>query len=344
LSRDRIEKNHTALRPLCSGRSFAWEIKSMSEFVSFPLETYRDYAVDAFKDFAPKADFTLSNAKALMWFTQLAYEYLPDQPAKIAAMQTAWGFTRIEAFESKKRWRYHTHGLIGERPDAVMLAFCGTDPPVFETVLTDLRIWRTPQKVHSGFAEAAAAPEITAKVKEAIEASRSSGRPFLIAGHSLGASIASLAALQALDEKHAPLAVYTYGMPRTGGAKFEARYRPLAETTYRLVNGADLVPTVPPSIILYRHVGKLLWCRTGEEFDAAGLGPAGEANRPKFPQSFVKTVLKGLSCFARLKVACAPRGPGPKGRLFKYLPHNIRVHLQDQYLNALGVKIDFEKT
>lgn len=316
----------------------------MSDFVSFPLETYQDYAIDAFKDFAPKAGFTLPNAKALMWFTQLAYEYQREQPAKIAAMKTAWKFDRIEAFESKKRWRYHTHGVIGERHDAVLLAFCGTDPPVFETVLTDLRLWRTRQNVHSGFAEAAEAPEVKAKVKEAIEASRSSGRPLLIAGHSLGASIASLAALQALDEKHAPLAVYTYGMPRTGGAKFAARYQPLAETTYRLVNGVDVVPTVPPSIILYRHVGRLLRCRIGEEFDPASLRPAGEANSPKFLQSFFWTIVKGLSCFARFRLSCAPLGPGPKGKWFKYLPHNFRVHLQDQYLNALGAKIDFEKT
>jgi triacylglycerol lipase len=316
----------------------------MSILVSFPIETYEEHGAGAFKGFAPKAEFTIENARALMWFTQLAYEYDADKPTKIAAMQALWQFDRITPFEAKRGGEYDTHGIIGERSDAVLLAFCGTDPLVVETVVTDARAKLNPQDIHEGFAEAAAAEDVTKNVTQAIDASRQTDRPLIIAGHSLGAAIASLAALHALEEKkHPPLAVYTYGMPRTGGATFKARYdKPLGNATYRLVNGPDVVPTVPLPVAGYRHVGRLLWCGTNKRFDRAGLLQTMESNKPKLPQSLLKTAAKGFSCLMKCKLCCSPQGPGPLGRLFKCLPLNIRVHLQDQYLNALGSDIHFD--
>ena len=52
-------------------------------------------------------------------------------------------------------------------------------------------------------------------------------------------------------------AVYTFGSPRTGGSKFKTDYAPLAERTFRLVDGDDIVAHVPPRLGgLFCHVGR----------------------------------------------------------------------------------------
>ena len=322
----------------------------MSVLVSFPIETFRKFGAAAFKDFAPAAPtFAIGNARALMWFVQLAYEIDADRDAKIALMKGLWGFSDITPFEAKQDHRYDTHGLIGVRDDAVLLAFCGTDPLVFDTILTDARFPLDDDDVHAGFAEAAAAPEVMDSVRKAIAATRQAGgpvRPLLIAGHSLGAAIASLAALQAAAvEKHPPAAVYTYGMPRTGGAIFKKRYEgtlddpaSLGNVTYRLVNGPDIVPTVPPSSIGYLHIGRLLWCGTNTPFDPDKLLVTTASDDPIFEPN-VLDIVKSMLSIIKLLI---PKGPGPVGPLFKLLPASIRDHLQDQYLDALGFAVEFE--
>jgi len=320
----------------------------MSILVSFPIETYQNFARDAFKGFAPAAkDFTIENARALMWFTQLAYEYNRKEEDKIRLVKNLWGINEITAFEAKKGLSYDTHGLIGIRDDAVLLAFCGTDPLVFDTVLTDARFPLTKEDVHHGFAEAAAAREVTEGLATAIAATRPPNgppRPLLIAGHSLGAAIAALVSLQAAEDRSSPplTGVYTYGMPRTGGATFKQRYEEaingqLGVTTYRLVNGPDIVPTVPPSLLHYRHVGRLLRCETDALFDPAKLLGTTTSDDPHFEPGILE-IVKGLASMIRL---ASPSGPNATGILFKALPASLRDHLQDQYLKALGFNIKF---
>jgi hypothetical protein len=83
-------------------------------------------------------------------------------------------------------------------------------------------------------------------------------------------------------------------MPRVGGADFAARY-PLAGATYRLVHGEDIVPSVPPSKLGFRHVGCLLRAPRGGVFEGAPLAAGGddppfaaslvEGSRPRYPRS-----------------------------------------------------------
>jgi triacylglycerol lipase len=315
----------------------------MSILVSFPLDSYRRYAAAAFDAFAPTANFTIENARALMWFAQLAYEYETDDQDKIADVRALWKFDRITPFESKKNElsaTYDSHGLIGEGRGAVLLAFAGTDPLIWETVATDLRTVPNPEDIHAGFAVATGA--VKDKIDQAVAISRQRQQPLLITGHSLGAAMAAIAAEMAYDAGHAPVAVYTYGMPRTGGKTFKARYdeKKLSGITYRLVNGPDIVPTVPPSFLGYLHVGRLLWCGTDRTFDPAGLLETTDSNEPGLGPSLLKTLRDGLVSIAKRRMS-SPEGPGPLGRLFKYLPLNVRDHLQDQYLRALGFDIVF---
>jgi predicted lipase len=69
-------------------------------------------------------------------------------------------------------------------------------------------------------------------------------------GHSLGAALATLAADRLPDVQ----GLYTFGSPRVGDKGFQAHFRVKA---YRLVNGKDIVPTVPGEGP-FRHVGELI--------------------------------------------------------------------------------------
>src|SRR5262245_1217779 len=111
----------------------------MSTFVELPPDQYN---TSAFEDFDPTfTGFKIGNARAMMWLSQLAYE--TGRRLTLDHVGPLWGFTSIVPFIKQKislTASFDTCGIIGERPDAVILAFAGTDPAVWETLATDLNI------------------------------------------------------------------------------------------------------------------------------------------------------------------------------------------------------------
>jgi triacylglycerol lipase len=306
----------------------------MSKLVQIPQS---EYDPDAFASFDPSKGFALGNARALMWLSQLAYEtYEPSQPEKIAAVAPAWQFETLVPFCHRKvgiRASYNTCGLLGECPAAVVIAFAGTDPAVWQTVITDFTL-RLGGDTHAGFQ--AAADAVRPEIDKAIALSRAAQKPLLMAGHSLGGAIAALAASRAADQGAAPAAVYGFGMPRVGNARFHAHYTAaLGERTFRLVHGIDIVPTVPPSILGFRHVGRMLDCASGGSFagDMMALSSP-EADDPLFTGGLQAAVSATFANLALGKIL-SPIGPGSAGTLFALLPQPIRDHLPDRYWTAL---------
>src|SRR5712671_3147535 len=114
----------------------------MSRLVQIPPEAYSPTAFDEFK---PAAGFSIGNARAMMWMSQLAYEAYQQGPS--ATIQTVgkdkWQFTSVAPFVKHQvsvKATYDTCGIIGDRPNAVVLAFAGTDPAVWETVIADVTL------------------------------------------------------------------------------------------------------------------------------------------------------------------------------------------------------------
>jgi len=310
----------------------------MTIFVELPPSSY-DKA--AFANFNPsKSDLDIGNARAMMWTSQLAYE--TGHPQTIDIVSPQWGFSSATPFGVKRvdvTASFDTSGLLAERPDAILLAFAGTDPGVWETLATDGNFRIDPQTdTRVGFQ--AALNAVQAQIAQAVALSRNGSKPLWITGHSLGAALAALAAEAAasLQNGVAPMAVYVFGMPRAGGATFQARYNnnaKLGPITYRFVHGLDVVASIPPSGIGYRHVGRMLACASGQEFDAASPLSALGTDDPQFSQQSADTV---RSTLARVLTGnfLSPAGPGILGFLYRFLPQPIRDHLQDGYYNALA--------
>jgi len=117
--------------------------------------------------------------------------------------------------------------------------------------LTNVRIapspWAGRGLVHKGFAEALNL--VWDKVAASINENVPSDCPLFIAGHSLGAALATLAA-----SLRQPRALYTFGSPRVGDEEFGATLSGVR--VFRVVNNRDAVTTVPPPLP-FHHVGEL---------------------------------------------------------------------------------------
>ena len=76
-----------------------------------------------------------------------------------------------------------------------------------------------------------------------------------ISGHSLGGALSNICALD--FAKHNPIH-YSFASPRTGNNGFALMFNNKVKTSYRVFNTSDVVPNLPPSIILdytYTHTG-----------------------------------------------------------------------------------------
>lgn len=255
----------------------------MSFLVEQPRDRFPENALDRL-DIAAN-DFKLENAQAMMWMSQLAYETAHE--GKVNDILNTWHMTRL-AFGTNDP----VTGLpaksacfvVAEGHGATIVCFSGTDPLKIEDWIKDFTLAPKPDVLHRGFETAIDAvwPTIEAAIKRRTE------RPLFFTGHSMGAALALLGAERALNETGiAPTAVYTFGSPRTGGLDFFNRYGKLGDRTFRLVHGDDIVATVPPSLNgNFRHVGRLLHCRSRGEF--GGLTPApSDQDRPDLDLGFL---------------------------------------------------------
>ncbi len=78
-----------------------------------------------------------------------------------------------------------------------------------------------------------------------------------IVGHSLGAALATLYALDnARTEKLTTPVLYTFASPMVGDPAFVAAFNQLDLASWRIVNAPDLVPQLPSAILGYAHVDR----------------------------------------------------------------------------------------
>ena len=85
--------------------------------------------------------------------------------------------------------------------------------------------------------------------------------PCYITGHSLGAAVATLVAMEIalkVPQLKDQIQLYTFAGPRVGSPNFVKAHSQLIPNSYRIVNLADSVPLVPPVSLgnSYTHVGQ----------------------------------------------------------------------------------------
>jgi hypothetical protein len=303
--------------------------------MSFAVELPQsEYSKAAFAHFEPAAGFKPGNALAMAWISQLANEtHLPD---KIRAIGASWqlGEVRIVRQAAKSKLPLSdTRAIIAGKGEALILAFAGTDPLNLLNWVSNFYLGEPTADAHAGFLDAAAA--VWPQIGTAIEMCMLERRPLFVTGHSLGAAIALATMDRARAEKGLDTAqVFVFGAPRVGRADFVARYNAaFGPTTYRLVHGRDIVPTLPPSELGFRHVGRYLSCGTGTKFDLTQLVAGPDSDEPSSGNGFFSGVAD------RLRHLFGTPSPTSRadalGKLTLLLAPSIGDHLPDRYYTAL---------
>jgi triacylglycerol lipase len=291
------------------------------------------YPQTPFAPFSLDPGLNLGNASAMAWMSQLTYEAtdLLNPNARVAAIAAKLGLQAsvfAHSFSSKLAMT-SARGIIAVGPNAIVVAFTGTEPLSVIDWVSDFEARLTLDDVHQGFE--AAVDGAWASIKPAIAANVASGKALFFAGHSMGGALAVIAAARAVKEKVKVTAVYTIGGARSGGAAFAGDY-PLGEATFRLVFGDDMVTALPPmSPLGYRHVGCMVFCPRGKMFSDVTPSPAGEDNR-----LLDKTLLRGLGDLLTGVSRNYPLRDPVVAAMYRGLPPGIADHVPDSYLAALG--------
>jgi triacylglycerol lipase len=160
-------------------------------------------------------------------------------------------------------------GLMGRNPTSrtAFLSFRGTSDieewvANIDAIPDDYRPVAGFGQVHAGF------QDVYQLVRQNIAANLATATAgcdqILIAGHSLGAALAVLAApdvARNMPPNTIEPRVLTFAGPRVGLSDFAASFNAAIESCYRVVNFLDLVPYLPPTP--YDHVGAQITVDSG---------------------------------------------------------------------------------
>jgi Predicted lipase len=157
-------------------------------------------------------------------------------------------------------------GFIAESEDKIVIAFRGTR--TFKDNESDQDLYQVPYpfvrnagKTHRGFT---CIYQLTRDILIRKLNRLSTAKRLFIAGHSLGGSLAVLAALDiSVNTGFKNPIVYTYGSPRVGDPVFASRFNQVVKNSIRIYNIHDIIPTLPERAypapftkngLFYRHV------------------------------------------------------------------------------------------
>jgi len=322
----------------------------MSFLTKLPTNLYDS---TAFVSFSLDQGFRIGTAKAMAWLSQLAYE--TDEPEKIKSILGTWNLRLVDEVVADEVATVlpiaSTRAFVAAGRGATFIAFAGTDPLVLANWVSDFDTHLTSTGAAEGYVQAASI--VGDQLNRIVTSRPDAEKKLFITGHSLGGALAVVTAARlALDPVAGVNAVYTFGMPRPGSGKFGQSYNAsIGMTTYRLVHGDDIVPTVAPTEMGFRHVGRYLHCERRGKFNERNLAAdtredapffiKGEANEIRAffhsPLSAVSSVAGQLGLAAEMALGRAPPGTRTDvgGVLIELLPPRIRDHMPDRYCSAL---------
>ncbi len=199
--------------------------------------------------------FDLTVARQLGAASELAYSS-PDIVERVVLSE--WNCDRFRYWDVEA-----TQCYVAASASEIIVCFRGTEMDALEDWIVDLDFSLVDGplagRVHEGFYDALSCVWHSLD-REIQQLQDDCQRPLWVTGHSMGASLAALAAARWLASKLPVTGVYTFGQPRTGDRRFarsfDFHFRPHA---FRLVNRMDIVTRTPPRSLGYRHMGTFIY-------------------------------------------------------------------------------------
>ena len=216
------------LCPMTAWAQMHWPCLSSPEIPASRFE------VEVGNDFSPQNQF---------WFVWLQGWIFINSNATTEFFYNQ-GYTATQLFYNKET---DARALLAVHPTHAILNWDGTSS--IKDGIIDFTFHQSPQPglpgvFHEGVRQQYAALEVA--VRRAV-ARLPPGLPIFVTGHSLGGAVAALSAYR-LASYGFNVQTYISANPLPGNPAFAAAYNALlGDKTYRLVNGADLVPKAPPA-------------------------------------------------------------------------------------------------
>jgi triacylglycerol lipase len=180
------------------------------------------------------------------------------------------GFARGLASQTAVvKWSYPVYwGFLLSHPSHHILVLRGTQRSyewlqtvrASQVTAQDVSAFSFQGAIHKGFATIY--DQLSKSIITAVQA-LDPALPLFVSGHSLGAPLAALAALdiaQRVPTFKDQLRLYTYASPKLGNPKFAEAHSRLIPNSYRIANLADSVTLLPPTSaggFTYVHLGEL---------------------------------------------------------------------------------------
>jgi triacylglycerol lipase len=313
------------------------EDAGMSFLVEIDESAYPRNALDKF---SASPSFTLDDARAMMWMSQLAYE--TAFPTKITNVLGRFNLSLKDLAGNNPSTRLPPNSacfVAAAGRDATIIAFAGTDPLSIQDWIIDFTAAHSPDDLHQGFKNSVDA--VWGKISPVIQQRANAEKKLFFTGHSLGGALAIIAAERAMRELGSQAtAVYTFGGPRVGGLEFFNRYgSSLGDSTFRLVHGSDLVAAVPPTIRGdFLHVGHCVHISSGDHFEDQTPRERIDLNNPDLVKSALQSAIATILFFAighpQLTV-----GPRLLDQLAIALPPMVKDHVPANYFRALSIPL-----
>jgi hypothetical protein len=207
-----------------------------------------------------KASFDTNFAKRCVWYSGQAY-CDPDDYLSRTYVGDAAGFVPTYQIYN---FGDDTNGYIGYNPNynEIVVVFRGTQS--VRNWLDNLTFWKTNYphcsgcEVHKGFYKTM--NKVIDDVKNEVFALKSQFPSYsvTVTGHSLGAALALLTALE-LRQSGVSLNMYNFGNPRVGNDEFYDWVKASGDVNYRVVHDNDIVPHTPPNSFGFHHIATEIW-------------------------------------------------------------------------------------
>jgi len=221
--------------------------------------------------YSPRTALAILNSQALIVKALVRQEpYVPPPGWKV--LDLIWAHPngiKLAAVPDKANDKV-LQGTVIEHPDAVLVFLRGTI--LKGDLVADLKAMPVPfddfpGRIHRGFTGCyTRIPDIRSQLKASLDkvvSSIPSGKPIIIAGHSLGGALAVMAFYDAMrwygDKEGARMLLMTFGCPRVGTTAFATAFDELVtktgSTAWRIANKADLITHLGPKLV-YTHCGE----------------------------------------------------------------------------------------
>jgi len=177
----------------------------------------------------------------------------------------------------------NSFGYVGYTGTIAQVVFRGTIAESIKNWITDLDAGHTTPYpvipgalVHTGFLDAL--NSVKDQVVEAVKnlTYNVNITEIYFSGHSLGAALSVLAAVEIGIDSGLPITCYNFGDPRVGNIIFADYFDNHIQTSWRMVNQRDIIPHLPGKALGFWHIATEVWWPNSTFSEYMTCDPTGE--------------------------------------------------------------------